>query len=125
MESSTSTLYSLLPNSSPHAIASKGSKEGDILLPHSISIEKNILIADTGNHRVQEFSVNGQFLSSFGKQGGANGELKELLETLQPMKFMLLTLETSVFKYLTKMEILFVLFLVKVKENSLLLHRFA
>ncbi len=47
--------------------------------PRSIAVddEGNVLVADTGTHRVRVFSVEGEPLASFGERGKALGQLRE------------------------------------------------
>jgi hypothetical protein len=35
----------------------------------------NLYVADAGNNRIQEFTANGTFLTSFGLMGPGNGQL--------------------------------------------------
>ena len=46
--------------------------------PQQIAVdgERNIYVADTGNSRIQKFTNDGQFLSSWGTNGFENGELQ-------------------------------------------------
>jgi len=46
--------------------------------PQQIAVddERNIYVADTGNSRIQKFTHEGQFLSSWGTNGVENGELQ-------------------------------------------------
>jgi sugar lactone lactonase YvrE len=39
-----------------------------------IDLEGNVLIADTGNHRIVKFSAEGEFMTAFGRKGRDNGE---------------------------------------------------
>lgn len=41
----------------------------------AVDIEGNIYVVDYGNHRVQKFDQNGQFLTKWGTQGSAEGQL--------------------------------------------------
>ena len=47
-------------------------------LPQQIAVddERNIYVTDTGNSRIQKFTHEGQFLSSWGTNGIENGELQ-------------------------------------------------
>ena len=52
--------------------------QGGWKLPQQIAVddERNIYVADTGNSRIQKFTNDGQFLSSWGTNGVENGELQ-------------------------------------------------
>lgn len=54
----------------------KGAAEGEFHQPGTVLLVENneLLVTDQCNHRVQRFSREGQFLSSFGKHGGEPGE---------------------------------------------------
>ena len=47
-------------------------------LPQQIAVddERNIYVADTGNSRIQKFTHEGQFLSSWGTEGFADGQFQ-------------------------------------------------
>ena len=51
---------------------------GQFNLPQQIAVddERNIYVADTGNSRIQKFTNNGEFLSSWGTHGIENGEFR-------------------------------------------------
>ena len=55
-----------------------GSENGQFIEPHGITINSSgvVYVADSMNHRIQTFTSNGEFLSSFGKSGFGDGELK-------------------------------------------------
>ena len=62
------------------AFGSEGSGEGQFLSPRGIDVTKSshisrskIVVADTGNHRIQVFHVNGTFDFTFGSEGSGNG----------------------------------------------------
>jgi sugar lactone lactonase YvrE len=38
--------------------------------------EGNVLVADTRNHRVQEFNASGEFVRKYGSEGAGNGQFK-------------------------------------------------
>ncbi|MGE3468479.1 MAG: NHL repeat-containing protein, partial [Pyrinomonadaceae bacterium] len=56
-----------------------GNSPGKFLTPRGIATDEagNILVADTGNARVQRFDAGGKFLSEFGIRGDATGQLQE------------------------------------------------
>jgi uncharacterized protein (TIGR03663 family) len=59
---------------------SEGSTEGRFLSPRAIAIspQGQVYVADSGNHRIQVFDQNGNFLKAWGGVEGANpGELTE------------------------------------------------
>ncbi len=37
---------------------------------------RNVYVADLGNHRIQVFTAEGEFLRKFGKKGEGKGELR-------------------------------------------------
>lgn len=47
--------------------------------PRALAIDKtgNIYVADAWNHRIQKFTANGQFITSWGRQGNDEGEFNE------------------------------------------------
>jgi sugar lactone lactonase YvrE len=57
----------------------KGTGKGQFDFPRGIAADRNgnILVADTNNARIQKFSLDGVFLSTFGKPGGGEGEFRE------------------------------------------------
>ena len=57
----------------------KGAARGQFDFPRGLTADRsgNILVADTGNARIQKFSPAGVFLSQFGKPGRNPGELQE------------------------------------------------
>lgn len=59
-------------------IGKRGSGKGEFRCPSGVSCDNmgNIYVADTGNHRIQVFNLNGQFLRKFGKEGKMKGQLK-------------------------------------------------
>lgn len=56
---------------------SYGTADGQFDNPRGLVVDRsgNILVADTGNHRIQVFDSQGNFLSSFGSFGSGLGEL--------------------------------------------------
>jgi uncharacterized repeat protein (TIGR01451 family) len=55
---------------------SQGSGNGEFNRPVGIAVDsdKNIYVADTNNHRIQQFDSNGNFLSQWGSQGTGDGQ---------------------------------------------------
>jgi tripartite motif-containing protein 71 len=50
---------------------SVGSKSGQFRIPYSVAAGANVLyVADTGNNRLQEFTLNGRFIQRLGHGGG-------------------------------------------------------
>lgn len=58
-------------------VGSQGQKDGQFSRPRGIAVDAigNFYVADTGNHRVQKFDPNGEFVSVFGKFGTGSGDL--------------------------------------------------
>lgn len=58
---------------------SRGTDEGRFNNPLSITIDSrnNIYVADTDNHRIQQFDSNGNFILSFGTQGNGIGQFEQ------------------------------------------------
>lgn len=56
----------------------KGNTEGRFWVPHGIAADQagNVYVTEWGNHRVQKFTVSGQFLVSWGGQGSTDGKLR-------------------------------------------------
>ena len=57
----------------------KGNKEGEFNFPTGIAFDiknKNLFVADYGNHRVQLFSEQGEFLNQFGGKGNLDHQLE-------------------------------------------------
>ena len=47
--------------------------------PNNIAVNSksgSLYVTDTGNHRIQQFSRNGTFITTWGSEGDANGQLK-------------------------------------------------
>jgi DNA-binding beta-propeller fold protein YncE len=57
----------------------KGTGKGQLNWPRGLAVDAkgNILVADTNNGRIQKFSPEGNFLSSFGTLGAGEGEFRE------------------------------------------------
>ena len=55
-----------------------GNENGEFDEPQGITIDSNgiVYVADSKNHRIQQFTTDGEFLSSFGKYGFGDGKLK-------------------------------------------------
>ena len=55
-----------------------GSGDGQFCRPNGITVDGagNVYVADTGNHRVQKFDVNGAFLAKWGTEGSGDGQFK-------------------------------------------------
>lgn len=53
-----------------------GSQDGSLMFPHSLAVDDsgNVYISDQGNHRIQKFDDNGNFLASLGTSGTQQGE---------------------------------------------------
>ena len=58
-------------------LVSEGNALGQFSYPHDVAINSNgvVYVADNCNHRVQLFSDEGQFISSFGSEGSQYGQL--------------------------------------------------
>ena len=56
---------------------SHGSGNGQLYSPQGIAFDNDnhLYVADCGNHRVQKFTVDGQYLLQFGSKGSGNGNL--------------------------------------------------
>ena len=57
-------------------IGSVGSKEGELFYPTNLAVgpDNNLYVSETGNFRVQKFTLDGKFLRSFGKVGTGLGQ---------------------------------------------------
>ena len=57
----------------------KGIEEGEFDSPTGIAVDGsgNVLVADTGNGRIEKFSPTGTFLSIIGRKGSGQGQLAE------------------------------------------------
>ncbi len=58
---------------------SQGKGTGQFQDPRGIAVDEagNVYVADSGNHRVQEFDANGQFVTQWGSQGTEAGQFQE------------------------------------------------
>ena len=59
-----------------YTIGSVGSKEGELFYPTNLALgpENHIYVSETGNFRVQKFTLDGKFVQSFGKVGTGLGQ---------------------------------------------------
>jgi sugar lactone lactonase YvrE len=59
------------------SFGSTGRLPGQFMSPSSVSLDSfgNVLIADTGNNRIQKFDSSGRFILEFGALGSSSGEL--------------------------------------------------
>ena len=74
----------------------KGIEKGRFAFPHSLAVDNlgNIYVGDTGNKRIQKFSPNGTFLTSWGSEGTGNGEFLGLHDvTVDPKGKFVYTVE--------------------------------
>ncbi len=57
---------------------SYGSENGQLSYANGVTTDSsgNVWVADTSNHRVQEFSASGAFIRKFGTEGTGNGQFK-------------------------------------------------
>lgn len=60
----------------PRTFGEWGSAPGQFSMPAGIAFtpEGNIVVADSGNHRIEIFDPKGRFLTTFGEAGTGNGE---------------------------------------------------
>jgi len=58
------------------AFGKRGKGDGEFETPTGIEVDAagNILVVDTGNHRVQKFDAQGKFLTAWGSRGNGKGE---------------------------------------------------
>ena len=75
----------------------KASEKGQLKGPHSIDVDSNnglVYVADSGNNRVQKFTVDGKFIAPWGTEGSGNGQFKTLHDvTVDPSGKFVYTLE--------------------------------
>jgi DNA-binding beta-propeller fold protein YncE len=59
--------------------AGKGTGQGEFDYPTGIAVDPNgnLLVADSGNGRIEKFSSNGKFVTSIGSRGKGEGQLRE------------------------------------------------
>jgi DNA-binding beta-propeller fold protein YncE len=57
----------------------KGTEKGEFDSPTGIAVDPNgnILVADTGNGRIEKFSLTGAFLSAIGTKGSGHGQFEQ------------------------------------------------
>lgn len=56
-----------------------GSGNGEFQYPFDVAVNPdsgNVYVADTDNHRIQEFNSQGGFVSTFGSRGTGNGQFR-------------------------------------------------
>ena len=64
-------------------IGDKGANSGQFQYPHGVSFlnDNEILIADYGNHRIQQLNIKtGTVVKTFGKRGAGKGELEKPMD---------------------------------------------
>lgn len=63
-------------NEQLYTIGSAGSKEGELFYPTNLALgpDNHLYVSETGNFRVQKFTLDGQFVKSFGKVGTGLGQ---------------------------------------------------
>jgi DNA-binding beta-propeller fold protein YncE len=61
------------------SFGSSGTMPGQFRFPSSIRVDQfdNMLVADTGNNRIQKFDASGRFLMEFGAAGSSDGSLNQ------------------------------------------------
>lgn len=58
-----------------HSIGTKGSRDGELSLPHGIAYhDGQLYVSDSGNNRIQVFSKNGTFIRGIGRKGTSAGQ---------------------------------------------------
>ena len=68
-------------------LGSKGSTNGQFMFPHSLAVDNsgNNYVGDIGNQRIQKFSQNGTFLTSWGSARSNDSQFQGLHDvTLDP-----------------------------------------
>jgi DNA-binding beta-propeller fold protein YncE len=57
-------------------LGSRGSGDSQFCYPYDVAVDKsgNIYVADSGNHRIQEFTNTGTFICKWGSYGSGNGQ---------------------------------------------------
>jgi tripartite motif-containing protein 71 len=59
--------------------SSFGSADNQITKPNAIGVNSmsgSVYVTDSGNHRIQQFSKNGTFITTWGSEGDANSQFK-------------------------------------------------
>jgi len=55
-----------------------GTNSSEFNYPTYLTIyDERLYVSDTGNHRIQVFKLNGEFIHKWGKKGKENGEFNE------------------------------------------------
>jgi tripartite motif-containing protein 71 len=56
----------------------EGSGNGQFSHPRGIDVDSsgNVYVADVSNHRIQEFTNTGKFITKWGSQGSGNGQFQ-------------------------------------------------
>jgi len=73
------TCFRSRPDKLIFTVGTKGKGDGEFTYPRglAVTLDGNILVADTGNHRVQVFNNFGVFIKKFGTRGGGKGQFDE------------------------------------------------
>ena len=60
------------------SFGSNGSEDGQFNAPNGVDVDEEgrVIVADSGNHRIQVFESDGSFLRSFGSEGSSEGQFK-------------------------------------------------
>jgi DNA-binding beta-propeller fold protein YncE len=60
------------------SIGTRGSGENQLISPYGVALDGkgNVVIADTGNHRIQVFDYNGKHIRTFGSEGNGDGQFQ-------------------------------------------------
>jgi len=63
-----------------YVIGSEGSEQGQLKNPRRVALTSQglIVVADSGNNRIQVFSNEGEFVCSFGEKGAGEGQFEIL-----------------------------------------------
>lgn len=62
----------------PGQVGTRGNGDGQLEHPNGIAVDAQgrVVVADMGNHRVQVFSADGNFLAKWGSSGTSDGQFK-------------------------------------------------